>query len=86
MSLRTVRLEADAERALDEIQRATGLSASAAIRQGVISLREQLRKKAEASPFEIYASLDLGKGGYAKVPARRAKRGIAKTLRKKHAK
>jgi hypothetical protein len=73
MAIRTVRLEPETERALQQIVRATGLSASAAIRRGVLVLHERIKETASASPLEIYSGLDLGPGGYARAPARRAK-------------
>ena len=38
-----------------------------------------LRAAQTANPYEIYAHIDLGPGGYARAPARQAKRHI-KTL------
>ena len=86
MSVRTVRLEPETERALEEIQRSTGLSASAAIRRGLVVLRQELREHATASPFDVYADLDLGPGGYAQAPARRAKQALPELLRRKRKK
>jgi len=86
MATRTVRLELESARALEEIKRATGLSASSAIRRGLIALRDRLRDTASASPFEVYSRLDLGPGGYARAPARLAKQALRETLRKKHRK
>jgi hypothetical protein len=86
MATRTVRLEIESARALEEIQRATGLSASSVIRHGLIVLRDRLRDTASASPFDIYSGLDLGPGGYARAPARRAKQAISEVLRKKYRK
>jgi hypothetical protein len=83
MALRTVRFEPETERALQEIVRTTGLSASAAIRRGVLVLHERIQKTAAASPFDIYSELDLGSGGYARAPARRAKRALPAILRRK---
>jgi hypothetical protein len=84
LTLRTVRLEPETERALAEIQRETGLSASAAIRRGVVALRERLRERGSASPWEIYAKLELGPGGHARAPARKAKQALRATLGRKH--
>jgi hypothetical protein len=86
MSVRTVRLEPETERALEEIQRSTGLSASAAIRRGLVTLQEQLRETAAVSPFDVYSDLDLGPGGYARAPARRAKHALREVLTRKHRK
>jgi hypothetical protein len=86
MSTRTVRLEQESARALAEIRRATGLSTSAVIRRGLVALRERLRETASESPFDLYSELDLGPGGYARAPARRAKRALPEILREKHRK
>ena len=37
-----------------------------------------------AAPYEIYRTIDLGPGGRARVPARRAKQGLRAILRYKH--
>lgn len=37
-----------------------------------------------ASPFSIYQSLNLGKGGYSQTPSSEAKQGLCKLLKKKH--
>jgi hypothetical protein len=80
MGTHTVRLEPEAERALEEIKEAAGVTASTAIRKGIFVLRDQMRREAAETPFEVYQGLDLGPGGYAKVPARRAKQGLHEIL------
>ncbi len=85
MSIRTVRLDAEAEKTLEEIRSATGLSISAALKQGLRSLRREIRG-GTASAWEVYRRLDLGPGGYAAAPSdagREAVRGaIAKRSRR----
>jgi len=76
MATRTVRLDEQSEQALAEICRRSGLSVSAALKRGLMTVRGELRAKTEAVPFDIYQSLDLGPGGYARAPARSAKRAI----------
>ena len=36
-----------------------------------------------AKPFDIYQQLELGEGGYARVPSLQVKEGIKATLRSK---
>jgi hypothetical protein len=85
MSLKTVRLDADAERDLAAIQRATGCSASAALKAGLARVRSELDRSSSARPFEIYQQIELGPGGYARAPARRAKQAIRAVLKAKRA-
>jgi hypothetical protein len=81
MGVRTVRLDAESERALLEIQQRAGLSVSGALKRGLVTVREALRSEAAASPYEIYRTIDLGPGGYTRAPARRAKAGVREVLR-----
>jgi hypothetical protein len=81
MSVRTVRLDAESERVLAEIQRRTGLSVSGALKRGLIAARGAQRGERAAAPFEIYRGIDLGPGGYAVAPARRAKQAMRRTLK-----
>ena len=83
MGTRTVRLDDEAEAALDEIVRGTGLSISGALKQGLITLRENLAKQGHQFPYDIYATLDLGPGGYAIAPSTDARRGMQEAIRRK---
>jgi hypothetical protein len=82
MGTRTVRLDDEAERMLAELQRASGESVSALLKRGIMTLRASLPPE-PVRPYRIYETLDLGEGGYAQVPARRAKQGIRELLRSK---
>ena len=83
MSTRTVRLDDDSERILEEILRAKRLSVSAALKQGLLALRESLSKQGPTTtPYSIYRTIDLGSGN-ALAPARSAKREIRRLLQKK---
>lgn len=84
MSTRTVRLDSESEKILEEIRRSTGLSASAALKQGLRAFREELGKEAARRPYEIYEGLDLGPGGYATAPSTDAKRAARDAIRRKH--
>jgi hypothetical protein len=84
MATRTVRLDKEAERALKEVQDATGLPISEALKRGLRSLRDQVVNDTSQTPYDIYAELDLGPGGYATAPSTDVKRGVRHVLKKKH--
>ena len=83
MATRTVRLDDEAEAALQQIREATGLPISEALKQGLQSLRRQVRDEAERRPYDVFRQLDLGPGGYAIAPSTETRRGVAAALRKK---
>ena len=82
MAIRTVRLDPESERALAEIRHATGMSISGALKRSLAVARDALRGTT-ARPFEVYRAIDLGPGGYARAPARRAKQALRALLRGK---
>jgi hypothetical protein len=65
-------MDEEHERLLARIRQRTGWSASDALKRGLASLDRELDEKPPASPFELYAELDLGPGGYASGPAARS--------------
>lgn len=69
MSTRTVRLDAEAENALEEVRAATGLTISEALKRGLTTLQRELRGQADETAWDAYTRLDLGPGGYAVAPA-----------------
>ena len=83
MATRTVRLDAEAEKALQEVQAATGLPISEALKRGLRSLQEQVRREAGRLPYDVYQELDLGPGGYAVAPSTDTRRGVRQALKKK---
>ena len=83
MAIRTVRLDDEAEATLREIREATGFPISEVLKQGLRSLRQQVRNASERRPYDFYEQLDLGPGGYANVPSTEIRRGVAEALRKK---
>jgi hypothetical protein len=83
VATRTVRLDADAETALQEIRKATGLPISEALKRGLRSLQAQVRTESIRAPYDVYRELDLGPGGYATVPSTEVHRGVTRALRKK---
>ena len=83
MGTRTVRLDDEAEAALNQITQITGLSISGALKRGLIVLRDQVTSHEQPSPYEIYASLDLGDGGEAIAPSTETHRGVQDAIRRK---
>jgi hypothetical protein len=83
MATRTVRLDTEAEKALQEVQAATGLPISEALKRGLRSLQEQTRREAGRMPYDVYQALDLGPGGYAVAPSTDTRRGVRHALKRK---
>ncbi|PYR72530.1 MAG: hypothetical protein DMF86_23395 [Acidobacteria bacterium] len=83
MATRTVRLDEEAEKALQEVRAATGLPISEALKRGLRSLQHQVRLEAGRTPYDVYRELDLGPGGYTIAPSTATRRGVRKALRRK---
>lgn len=83
MATRTVRLDDEAEKALQEVREATGLPISEALKRGLRSLQDQVRREGGRTPYDVYQELDLGPGGYAIAPSTDSRRGVREALRKK---
>jgi hypothetical protein len=83
MATRTVRLDDEAEAALADIRRATGLPISEALKQGLRSLRERIGQELGRTPYDVYRQLDLGPGGYAVAPSTQTRKGVESALRRK---
>lgn len=83
MATRTVRLDDEAEAALEEIRAATGLPISEALKRGLRALQDRLRQEATRTPLAIFRELDLGLGGYAIAPSTDVRRGVRRALAKK---
>ncbi len=84
MGSRSVRLDEDTEKALAKLTRMTGLSISEVLKRGVFAYRNKALEESARRPYEIYRQLDLGSGGYARAPAKKAKTAIADIIRNKH--
>jgi autonomous glycyl radical cofactor GrcA len=84
MAIRTVRLDDEAEQALTEIRRATGLNTSDALKRGLEVLRRETRERRGDTPHDLYEQLDLGPGGYAVAAAADSKRAVRRVIRRKH--
>jgi hypothetical protein len=83
MATRTVRLDAEAEQALHEVQEATGLPISEALKRGLRVLQEQVRQESRRTPYDIYRELEVGPGGDAIAPSTDTRRAVRKALKKK---
>jgi hypothetical protein len=83
MGIRTVRLDAEAEQALDQVVRATGLSVSATLKKAHLTLREEVTRQARRTAYDVYRELDLGPGGYASAPSTDTRRGVRAAIRRK---
>src|SRR5207244_13455631 len=81
MATRTVRLDEEAEKALQEVQAATGLPISEALKRGLRSLQEQDRLEAGRTPYAGYKEVELGPGGYALEPSAATRRGVREASR-----
>ena len=83
MGIRTVRLDEETEKLLAEIVTVTGLSVSAAMKKGLLVLRNDVVRNAQRIPYDVYKDLDLGPGGYAIAPATRTRQGVRTAIRRK---
>jgi hypothetical protein len=85
MAVRTVRLDDDAEKALARLRRLTGLSISQVLKRGLAAYEQALQREAHVRPYDVYARLDLGGGGWSLAPSDKAKAALRETIRRKHA-
>ena len=83
MATHRVRFDEETEEALQQVCRAMAANDSFALKRGILSLRDGLRKESK-KPFDIYRRLPLGSGGHSDGPARFAKSGVADVIRRKH--
>jgi hypothetical protein len=83
MASRTVRLDDDAEKILEQLVEGTGMSISAVFKQGLLALRDQRTANADRTPYDIYRELDLGPGGYASAPSTETRRGAREAILRK---
>jgi len=86
MGIRAVRLDDETEKVLAQIVTATGLSVSAAMKKGLLVLRNEVVQGARHVPYDVYKELDLGPGGYAIASATETRRGVRVAIRRKHRK
>jgi hypothetical protein len=84
VGVRTVRLDEEAEKALELVMRLSGLSISVAFKRGLLLLRDELVQKAQRTQYDIYAELDFGPGGYAIAPSTDIRRGVRTAIKRRH--
>lgn len=86
MSIRTVRLDDEAERTLADLRKATGLSISAVLKRGLRAYASIAERSAPRprKPYEIYCRLDRGPAGDAVAPASDRKERVSEIIRKKY--
>jgi hypothetical protein len=78
-----VRLDDEAEAALQQIRDATGLPISEALNRALQALKERVEQESELTPYDVYKQLDLGSGGYAVGPSTDARSSVIAAIRKK---
>ena len=84
MGTRTVRLDDQTERTLQKLRRITGLSISEVLKRGLEVYSEQVLADAATAPYEIFSRIDLGGGGWALAPGRKAKQSAREIIARKH--
>ena len=84
MSTRTVRLDEDAEKTLARLRKLTCLSISEVLKRGLVAYEQQVASGRHAKPYDLYARLELGEGGWAIASARDAKNAVRAAILKKH--
>ncbi len=84
MSVRTVRLDDDAELTLAALRRQTGLPISEVLKRGLHAYAAAVCETALVPPYEVYRRLDLACDGDAIAPASQAKAAVVEAIRKKH--
>jgi hypothetical protein len=84
MGIRTVRLDEETEKELAALRKLTGESISSLLKQGIRVYRKQiLERGGDASPYEIYKRIDLGKGGWSHAHAKDSERALRDVIRRK---
>ncbi len=84
MSIRTVRLDDEAEKTLAALQKATGLSISAVLKRGLHAYASIAEEESPVRPYEIYRCLDLGGVDEVVAPAGDRKERVSAIIRKKY--
>ena len=82
MAARTVRLDDDTEKILQELVSRMGLSVSGVVKQGILALRDQIAVPSRRTSYDIFRELDLGPGGYASAPSTDTMRGAQSAIRR----
>jgi hypothetical protein len=80
MGTRTVRLDEETEQVLRDIQAASGMPISTALKRGLRAVRDEVVRASRRSAYDVYAELDLGPGGYAKGPSTQTRAAAKKAI------
>lgn len=80
MGTRTVRLDEETEQVLRDIQAASGMPISTALKRGLRAVRDEVVRASRRSAYDVYAELDLGLGGYAKGPSTQTRAAAKKAI------
>lgn len=83
MAIRTVRLDEETEKVLQQIRKATGLPISEALKQGLRVFHERVQAQVTKSPYDVYNKLDLGVGGWGLDDSTHVHPGVSRALKKK---
>ncbi|MBI4765761.1 MAG: hypothetical protein HY787_14350 [Deltaproteobacteria bacterium] len=83
MGIRTIRMDDDTERLLSRIIQTTGLSITAAFKEGLKVFQNELIKTKRGSPYDLYKEMNLGPGGYAKTPSTEVKNSVKEAIKRK---
>ena len=84
MGTGSVRLDEDTEKTLAMLTRMTRLTISKLLKHGVLAYRSKTLEETARKPCEIFRQLDLGSGGYARVPAKNAKTVVGDIIRERN--
>jgi len=83
MGIRTIRMDDDTERLLSRIIQTTGLSITAAFKEGLKVFQGELNKTKKGSPYDLYKEMNLGPGGYAETPSSKTKKSVKEAIERK---
>jgi hypothetical protein len=83
VGIRTVRLDDETEAVLREIQKLTDMPISTALKRGLRAVRDEVVARRKSSPWDVYAQLDLGPGGYARGPSTKTRQTAARIIRER---
>jgi hypothetical protein len=84
MAIKTVRLEPDDEKRLARIRGRTGWTATDVLKRGIRLVEETLASRSTTKAFDVYSTLNLGQGGYARGPASKSRETARMVIRRKN--
>jgi hypothetical protein len=81
MARKTIRLDQRSAALLMDIARRTRMKPTQVLRAALRAVHQRLH--VQVDPYAVYAALDVGPGGHARAPARRAKQAVCDLIRAK---